>query len=257
MTLATRPLRHVGYFVGMLSYEPEPGLFIYNRTFMSQELQDFDSTDARAINDTLFVRIDGTAGDDKRVVELNAGEGTWTGTQPMQRTELGYNAYMEWGSWTQPMAMDTGGEIFYFDNKGYYVWGDVTTDAQMAALRAANLVAVYSGSAYGTYWTSTGGADMTGSFGTTVNFGTGELSGFGFNVSGGGHSASLVGGTGAFIGGTSQFLINDGIWTIVESGDASGTATGSVYGDQAQAIGGVWSMDGEGSHASGIFQGTR
>jgi hypothetical protein len=176
----------------------------------------------------------------------------------MQRTEIGYNAYMEWGSWTQPNLMNDGLD-YLFDNKGYYVWGDMTTNDQMAALAAANLVATYSGGAYGTFYTNTGGVDMTGAFSTTVNFHTGQLTNFGFNVTGGANNASIAGASGFFTGGTSQFTITGGTWNI--NGDTAGTYTagGSVYGAQAQAIGGVWSGSDqlETQRASGIFQGTR
>jgi len=256
---AARPTLHDGYFTGMLSTSSDlGGIWIYNSTFASSAVQNFDSSDARAIDDTNYVRVDGTGGS-RQVVDLFVGENATGLPQPMQSTELGYNAYMEWGSWTQPNIMTIGSMEYRFDNKGYYVWGDTTTDGQMAALASANLTATYSGSAYGTFWTAGGGADMTGAFSTAVNFGTGTLSNFGFSVAGGGNSASLSGATGAFTGGTSQFNINGGTWTI--NGDTAGTytANGSVYGAQAQAIGGVWSGSDQlnTQRASGIFQGTR
>jgi hypothetical protein len=253
---AGRPTCHEGYFVGMLSRDLAG--WIYNGTHISDTLQDFDSSNARAPDDINFVRVDGTGGSTKQIAELYVNTYYATGLpQPMQRTELGYNAYMEWGSWTQPTLMtDAGFNVYRFDNKGYYVWGDVTTNEQMAALAAANLVATYSGSAYGTYYTNTGGTDMTGTFGTTVNFHTGQLNNFGINVAGGGNTVTLTGGTGNFTGGTSQFDINGGAWSI-NGGTDAGSAYGSVYGGQAQAIGGVWQANGGAGQAAGMFQGTR
>jgi hypothetical protein len=257
INIASRPVCSDGYFVGML-YSVSGNS--YAGTYMSTTPQDFDSSDARAIDDINFVRIDGT-GSPEQVAELYVNTYYATGLpQPVQRTELGYNAYMEWGSWTQPISMtDTGSNVYRFDNKGYYVSGDMTTDAQMAALAAANLVATYSGSAYGTFYTNTGGVDMTGAFSTTVNFHTGQLTNFGFNVAGGGNNAGIAGAGGFFTGGTSQFTITGGTWNL--NGDTAGTYTahGSVYGAQAQAIGGVWSGSDQldTQRASGIFQGTR
>jgi hypothetical protein len=253
---AGRPTCREGYFVGMLSRDS--GGWQYDSTYISTILQDFDSSNARATDDANFVRIDGTGGSAKQVTELETFTGTWTGAQPMQRTEIGYNAYMEWGSWTQPSIMNNTADDYRFDNKGYYVWGDVTTNEQMAALAAANLVATYSGSAYGTYWTNTGGTDMTGTFSTTVDFHTGQLNNFQLNVAGGGNTVTLTGGAGNFTGGTSQFEIPDGsgAWSI-NGGTDAGTAYGSVYGNQAQAIGGAWQANGGANHAAGVFQGTR
>jgi hypothetical protein len=252
----TRPTRHDGYFVGMLSRDSAG--WQYDDTYISDTLQDFDSSNAMAATDDAnFVIVDGTGGSAKQVAELSTGMGTWTGAQPMQRTELGYNAYMEWGSWTQPNLMNDGFYDYRFDNKGYYVWGDMTTNDQMAALAAANLVATYSGGAYGTFYTNTGGVDMTGAFSTTVNFHTGQLNNFQFNVAGGANTVTLTGGTGFFTGGSSQFDINGGTWSVNGGTGDTGTAYGSVYGDQAQAIGGVWQANGGGNHAAGMFQGTR
>ena len=254
LQMTGRPTRHDGYFVGMLSSNFTP----FAGTYISQTSQDFDSSDARATDGTNFVSVDGTGGSAKQVAALFLG-GPATGLpQPMQRTEIGYNAYMEWGSWTQPNLMTYTTYNYFFNNKGYYVWGDMTTDVQMAALAAANLVATYSGTAYGTVWSSGGGTDMTGTFGTTVNFHTGQLNNFGINVHGGGNTVTLTGGTGDFPGSSSQFQLTGGTWSVNggTTGQA-GAASGSVYGAQAQAIGGAWQASGGGNYAAGIFQGTR
>lgn len=257
LQMTGRPTCHEGYFVGMLSYNSAG--WIYFNTLISQTSQDFDSSDARATAGAPnYVRVDGTGGSAKQVAELYVLTYTATGLpQPLQRTELGYNDYMEWGSWTQPNLMNAGGTDYRFDNKGYYVWGDMTTNDQMAALAAANLVATYSGTAYGTMWSAGGGTDMTGTFGTTVNFHTGQLNNFGINVHGGGNTVTLTGGTGDFPGGSSQFQLTGGTWSINGGTGDTGAASGSVYGAQAQAIGGAWQANGGGNHAAGMFQGTR
>jgi len=260
-----RPTQHVGYLVGMLT-DTSAGSYV--TTYISQTPQNFDSTaeatipppGGGAVGNVGGVIIDGTGGDVKQVSGLWLNGGSASGLpQPMQRTEIGYNAYMEWGSWTQPSIMQMFESDYVFHNKGYYIWGDVTTDTQMAALRASGGSATYSGGAYGTYWTSGGGVNMTGTFSANANFGQGSLSGFGLNVSGGGYSVSLVGGSGSF--GGSSFQINDGTWSMTPIGSVpytgTGSAAGAFYGPNAEHTGGVWRVGSPGGYANGMFQGTK
>ena len=51
---------------------------------------------------------------------------TTTDSLPLVYGELGRNAYMEWGYWTRPIAMSDGD--YSFDNSGYYIRGDYTSD---------------------------------------------------------------------------------------------------------------------------------
>jgi hypothetical protein len=69
----TRPTRHDGYFVGMLSFESAGSQ--YSGTYISGTSQDFDSSNAMATDDTSFVRVDGTGGSNKQVAELDLGGG--------------------------------------------------------------------------------------------------------------------------------------------------------------------------------------
>jgi len=66
--------------------------------------------------------------------------------QALQRTELGYNSYMEWGYWIQPGSMTDGDCYYAFNNKGYYVWGDKT------ASLPSSFSGTFSGPAWGTVW---------------------------------------------------------------------------------------------------------
>ena len=275
-----RPLTHEGHLTGILSYayvmSPNPEVTVPNDIYITETLGNFDAIvefDGVAAGSAT---IDGTGGDVKKITELFNSDPLVDPKLPqsLQRTEIGYNAYMEWGSWSQPALMnvrDYGSEGYTgykFDNPGYYIWGDVTTDTQMTALKTAGLSATYSGNAYGTYWTDTGGANMTGSFSTKIDIPVGSvpsLTAFGFSVSGGGQSVSYSGGTGSFTEPTSQFQITGGSWTMSNTNEIiNGAIAGSLYGDQAQAIGGRWGVsgriagtEGNNKHAVGIFQGTR
>jgi hypothetical protein len=186
-----------------------------------------------------------------------SGTGVTT-NKTLSKTELGYNAYMEWGYWTEPVAVTIAGADYYFDNRGYYLWGDVTTDAQMASLKSAGLNATYSGTAYGTNWTSGGGVNMTGIFSCNVNFASPSLSNFTMSVSGGGSSASISGASGTFSGNTSEFTLSGGTWKLNSNTPTSTSGIGSIYGANGEAIGGIWKMTNSTIDAAhGSFQGDK
>jgi hypothetical protein len=182
-------------------------------------------------------------------------------------TELGYNAYTEWGYWSQPQKMTYSGDIpinYTFVDKGYYIMGDLTTDAQIAALRTSGVVGNYTGNAYGTHFYNGSTTEMTGTFRTTINFATSAVSDFNVNVSGGGQSASITGAIGTLSGTTGNFSISGGTFAISAGGmtpPLAGTAVGAVYGNNGQAVGGVWGIKSQDGgypyHATGVFQGTR
>ncbi len=251
-----RPTQHYGYFVGMLT-KVSTG---FNGAYRSQDICDFDSNDISASYGFYYMYTDGSTDyDNPQITYLETPDGVIISGLPVfaQHTELGYNACMEWGYWTQPIVMSDGTDDFYFDNKGYYVMGDYTTDSQRSGLAANNISGTYSGGAYGTYWTSAGGANMSGDFSTRVNFVAGSLSDFNLSVSGGGHSASVSGASGTFLGASSQFEINTGGDWQIDGNPGTGVAEGSVYGANGEAIGGLWEIGDGTSHAVGMFQGTR
>jgi murein DD-endopeptidase MepM/ murein hydrolase activator NlpD len=178
--------------------------------------------------------------------------------------ELGNNSYMRWGYWLQTNVMQAGGTNYYFDNRGYYLTGDPATNAQMTNLMANNVSGTYSGTANGTYWTNTGGANMSGSFSANVSFAARSLNGISISISGSGHSASISGATATFSGSSSTFVGNsDGQWKI--DGATLGSSVvkelrGAVGGPTGKAVGGGFGMGQSPATTGvviGVFQGTR
>ena len=218
---------------------------------VSQESQ--ENTDARLLS-----------------VEVDPGTGRETITGPFVVNDvfIGRDDFMDWGYWTVPQIMTSpSGDQYAVDNRGYYVEGDSTHDDEMAALAANNVKGNYTGTAHGTYWTDSGGTDMSGSFKARVDFAKKEIKDFGLSVSGGGHSATITEAGGGFHSNSSEFYIDPNtagsVWQI-DGQDAPSTkkeAYGSVYGKNGQKMGGVWKMDapnGDGeAHATGLFEGKR
>jgi hypothetical protein len=250
-TATTRPTNHEGFFSGMLTNADS---LSFDSKFMSTSVQNFDSNNAQAFNGINYVQVDGSGGNSKIVTALYFDPNFWTGSQPMQRAELGYNAYMEWGTWTQPNAMRNVETNYTFDNKGYYVWGDRTVTMP------STISGTYSGTAYGTDWSSAGGTDKTGTFSMGVNFagGTGTINNFQVWV-GGVNNTGMSSGTGSIEG--SKFFVSSGTACVngaCGTGGASGYATGAFYGPNAQHAGGVWNVNnGLSGYANGVFQGSK
>jgi hypothetical protein len=178
--------------------------------------------------------------------------------------ELGSNSYMSWGYWLQNSTMQAGGTNYTVNNRGYYLRGDPTTNAQMNDLIAHNVSGTYSGTANGTYWTNTGGANMAGSFNANVNFASRSLNNINMSISGGGHSASISGATATASGSSSTFIGNaNGQWKI--DGATLGSSStkdlrGVVLGPTGKAVGGGFGMGQSPATTGlviGIFQGTR
>ena len=127
----------------------------------------------------------------------------------------------------------------------------------------ASVSGTYRGNAHGTYWTSAGGEKMSGNFSSYVDFGSSLISNFKVDVSGGGHRVLIEGASGYFTAG-SQFEIapSSGVWEIdgiKTTFDDYKEASGSVYGPNGEAIGGIWKLDNDANdaHATGMFQGTK
>lgn len=271
---SSRPTDHFGYFTGMLTQE-NSGSKTFLHLYLSQSLQNLDSSTAKA-HDSLIpgggdLIFDGSyTSDNAEIRVLEVQSDTITGfPYPIQVVELGFNQYLEWGYWTQTHPMTGSGvEEYLFDNRGYGVVGDFTPDSKMSSLIEDNFSGAYSGTAYGTYWTDTDGADMSGTFSAQINFGAAvPINNFEIHISGNGHSVDISGAEGQFTDSNhpSHFELTEssGTWQIdgvdaYTDGPNRKIAYGSVYGPNAEAMGGVWKIDTPTpGHATGIFQGTR
>ena len=163
---------------------------------------------------------------------------------------------MGWGFWTMAVPVDlSDGKYYHVDNRGYYLSGENTSDSAMGGLQNLESWWLYSGGAEGTYWTDTGGKDMTGTFEAKVTFMDKLISNFNLSVAGEGHSVSVRGASG-FLGGTSHFGLSTGAALIDETGGVF-RVRGSFYGPAAQAMGGVWNIDSGSKYAAGIFHGDK
>jgi hypothetical protein len=265
-TATTRPTNHEGFFGIMLAMTIPSASF--DSGMMSTTAQDFNSSPIQSsdpFGSSASITANGSSGSfNPTITDVRA-----RGGMPMMSgvpvtvnpTELGYNAYVEWGYWTQPQPMSYT-DTYAFIDRGYYVQGDVTTNAQMAALKASGVVGTYTGKAYGTYSDSSGAGYYmpNGTFSATVNFSTPSIPSFNFSVTDGTHTASVTGATGSFSGSTGQFNVTGGTVSLTGSATPSQKSYGAVYGSNGQAIGGVWGISGGGAGypaATGIFQGVR
>ena len=248
-----RPTTHFGFFTGQLSSGVTS--LTYADTYTSTSIQNFDSTAATAVGTgTAYMTINGT---NKTMAAFQDQIGYYASStgQTIQMSELGHNAYTEWGTWTQPITFTAMGNSYRFNAPGYYVWGDYTKTMP------TSLSGTYRGNAYGTMY-SPGPAiqTMTGTFQTDVNIsgGTAQISNFLISVAGGGKSASIANGQGTITGNT--FTINSANVSINGgSGVLTGTNQGAFFGANAQAVGGIWNVKDDGStyRVTGVFQGTK
>jgi len=160
--------------------------------------------------------------------------------------------YLEWGYATMP-SFAVGTENFAVDNNAYYVFGQSTPSADLMSLSGSGY---YMGDAFGTYWTSAGGVDMSGSFSCDVNFSSKTLSGFHLSVSGANASASITNATGT-IGADAHFQLTGGDWKLNGVTPANTNAGGSLYGPSGSYIGGPWGMSTDKAAAAGIYKGVK
>jgi len=278
------PAGRMGYFTAILTMYVPPGegagYFTNNGVFVSNSLQDLNGTGLIAddIVNNHRMKVNGLAGDAGELasVDYSDGYGGYSGgiipevPYTVSRTEIGHNPYMEWGYWTQQTVTmtDNFGNDNWVNNRGYYIAGDNTPD-----ISALNQVWTYFGGAEGTYWTANGGLpdggiNMTGSFGATVNFGltSNQITAFNLAVSDSvtGNNVAIANATGSFAGGGSSHFALDGgagTWKINGTNAELKNGYGSVYGPNAEAIGGVWGVKAyispDYQYATGIFHGTR
>jgi hypothetical protein len=178
-------------------------------------------------------------------VTLYPGPSNIIGPYNISRTVSDNSEYMEWGYWTQTTEMPyTNGYKYWVNNSGYYIEGISTPD-----ISALSEKWTYEGRAEGTYWTSDGGINMTGSFSADVNFGatSNQISNFSLNVADPSpeptHYVEITGAGGSFVGGGSpHFTVGGGSWSIKGTEAGSTAGYGSFYGPNAEAMGGVWGV---------------
>lgn len=258
----------VGYFSGMLTNQSDSRL---EEIFVSTKRQNFEDSNsnlwARGSKNTStdYIRaVNGVVGsglDDPHAkwVVFNSGSENSVdlGTNnPVSHADLGsIGSYLEWGYWTMLDSVTIGNKTYLINNKGYYIFGNDTK--VMPTAGSAN----YSGNAYGTYWTSGGGTDMTGSFSCDVNFTTDAISNFNMTVSSSDSTISAeITGASATYNNDRTFSISNGTWLLQGSTpDDDKMCHGSFYGTNADSIGGDWGMykKSEGKGAVGIFEGVR
>ncbi|MBW2610592.1 MAG: FecR domain-containing protein [Deltaproteobacteria bacterium] len=241
-TTEIRPTEHYGYFSSMLTNTSNS---LLKDVYASSERQDFDSSEVEATGiavTTGYMRANPDSGfSSPYLTEVDVGVGagpTNSGaldlSYTISHTELGYNAYQEWGYWTmtaKPVEID--GTNYYVDNKGYYIMGDYTPDAAVPGVSGT-----YSGNAWGTYWSLAGGTDMTGTFSCSVNGAAGTVTNFDLDLAGGVHTATIDG-NGTFIAGTSDFSLQGATYEIDGSTATSGALAGGLYGPNGEYIGGA------------------
>lgn len=258
---------NVGYFAGMLTNQSDSRL---EEIFVSTKRQDFDgsnlwargskdpSTDyIRALNDVAGSGLDNPYA---KWVVFNSGSESSVdlGTNnPISHTELPESVesgrdYLEWGYWTMPDSVTIGDTTYLINNRGYYICGDDTSSMPTTS------TATYSGDAYGTYWSSGDGTDMTGTFSCNVNFGTAAISAFNMSVSKDAISASITGASSTYNISDSTFSISNGTWLLNGSTTPDDKMChGSFYGTDACSIGGAWGMYKGSEGAVGIFEGEK
>ncbi|OPY93406.1 MAG: hypothetical protein A4E73_00162 [Syntrophaceae bacterium PtaU1.Bin231] len=234
---STRPTRHEGFAVGMLTNGGGAG------TYISPTSQDFDAGQGMAYNATPYARMSTTTLEELQVLQGTAGNLP----QTLVKNELGYNAYMEWGSWTQPVEMSATGGPYVFNNKGYYVWGDRTTTLP------ATISGTYRGDAYGTIWSAGGGTDLgKGTVSMDISYagGAGTISNFNLLIG----NTGIQNGTATFNTTGNYMVTGTG---LVAGQTGTGTANGNFYGPSANWTGGVWKAEGGGQNANGNFVATK
>jgi hypothetical protein len=256
-----RPVSHWGLIVGHITSSGSSTSPL--TAVASTTLSDFDAVGTDV---SIKAYTAGGTGSDylqvgaaKQVTKFQYAGNSWSGSETWQYTEIGSNAYQEWGYWTQPVTMTISGCGNYtVNNRGFYVWGDKTTTMPTSGS------GTYAGTANATYWQSTGtGTAMSGTFGMTVtSFSSGSFSNFNVSVSGGSNSASISNASGTFVE-SNTFNFNsscsNGTWKINGSSEGvTGKANGAFFGPNANAVGGTLSMDNNnGGYVTGMFQGKK
>jgi hypothetical protein len=252
-----QPWTGSGYFTGLLSVDDDGRNF--EGTYISTTPQNFAA--AVTAGDLTGLPYSITAdGPSESVTGIATSVyGIFAGSKPVTTVELGYNEYMSWGSWTQPLAMTTDNETdLFLDNPNYYVGGTVTPSLPQTGTYD------YSGPAQGTLYSTAGGTVMSGGFTANVNFITAQITDYNMAVANGANAASIsIPGAIAINPGQPHFSANQntGTWTLIVNGigaegnvsaQGSGRLYGSFFGPNAENMGAAWAMRQGANNAAGI-----
>jgi hypothetical protein len=148
--------------------------------------------------------------------------------------------FLDYGYWNLSGTFTAGPDQYEFVDHAWWIRVLATRDASMSMFSGA---VGYSGDAHGTYFDTDGNTElMNGSFSCDVDFDTASVNNFDVSVSGANHNALITGASGAFS--SSQFDINNasGTWKIDNIAASYKGAHGTLAGESATEIGGVWGM---------------
>lgn len=158
------------------------------------------------------------------------------------------NEYTEWGSWEFGWAETYEGEVYGYNEKGYYLTGTVTPETTVQGLIDSNTEFTYSGSVIGSIERYTYGGESyteeivdhiaSGTFNATVDFGADTIEGsIAFTTTGGNNwNATISSGTAANIEGS--YFSSGYSYDYGENSYTTTQVDGAFYGPNAEAIGG-------------------
>jgi FecR protein len=261
--VGSRPTRRIGYFASLLtrfSYYGSPISPTPDHVYVSDSAHDHEASGIVGADVTSgidIIQLDGSAGNAPTVTAFDSETGTSLTTanglgpeHKIQTTEIGHNQFLEWGYWVMPTRMiHSSGVVgtWGMENAGVYVHGDPTPVENLNGIRGH-----YAGTAWGTLWSSAGGAKLSGTMSADVTLGSRALQNLNVSVSGGGNTVSIVQQSNTFFSGP------DGEFSLQQhwgSGNADFRINGSAA-DHGVVTGGLFGPNGEAlAGAAGVVQG--
>jgi hypothetical protein len=257
------PTSRIGYFAAMVT-EYYYGYIEPQGTFISNELQDHEGpaiygTDVSEIEGGDNIELAGTPGDDPTVVYVDTYY--WGSETPMQQVEsrqIGINPFLVWGYWNMPAVVFDPDESYAIDNPGVYVHGDPTPVENLGGIAGH-----FAGTAWGTFWTDSGGAAMAGTMSADVSVGSQKLSNLDVSVAGGGHTVTIHQYYYTYFDGPNgEFMLQQGVNADFELDGTTtalyGSAKGGLFGPNGEALGGTAAMEFNSSTKAVVgFEGTK
>ncbi|MCP3951850.1 MAG: FecR domain-containing protein [Desulfobacterales bacterium] len=255
------PTNRIGYFAAMVTRD-YLGSSV-DLAFLSDSLQDHEGPDiiGTDVSGGGDIELTGTPGGHPTVVSLDTDyDGTFPGgtAHQVQSQQVGINSFLVWGYWTMPVAMGSSSASYVIDNPGVFVHGDPTPVENLGGISGH-----YAGTAWGTYWTSSGGNAMSGTMSADVTVGSPDqvLSGLNVSVTGGGHTITILQTSPTdFDEPNGEFMLMDGYNADfkLDGGTSAydGSARGGLFGTNGEALGGTAAMEFPSSKAVVGFEGT-